>query len=311
MIVEEVEYNGVIYNVHNPGTLIRANKKYFADQLLDGTTSMSYKKQGTTGYLRVKYGITQEDYYIIVVLKGDKSKIHKCELKTCDNKTEFIDLYKGYRKFCCLSHKDAHKFLTGDETGRWTKEMRSDRARKSALNQVKNGTLNLLDGEISRRTQRRLVEQGLHHWQGEIGSRTATERLLRMSAEGTNPFLSNKVSIKSARIHFINAGNPGDTCYLYLATPTGRPDLIKIGASRTPDRRLNFRGKKCYDNIEIIRESTRLEIADIEYAIKMKFYDKVVIGTETYEASLKGELLEFVNSIVNNKVNLNDYLERE
>ena len=82
-MIKVVNYKGKSYNVTDPGKLIYSKTKFVdkehkLPQILDQLDNLCEIKRYRVKYLRNKYNITELDYYIIVVLEGDESKLPKC-----------------------------------------------------------------------------------------------------------------------------------------------------------------------------------------------------------------------------------------
>lgn len=58
-------------------------------------------------------------------------------------------------------------------------------------------------------------------------------------------------------------------------------------------------GEKCYSEITEVYSATRTEIAELEYQVKLKFYGKAVIGTETFPIEMRDEILSYAKSLYN------------
>ena len=58
-----------------------------------------------------------------------------------------------------------------------------------------------------------------------------------------------------------------------------------------------------YKEPKILYTAKRFEIAEIEYKVKKQFLKKVVLGTETYSINDLEEIMEYINSLINNPCN--------
>lgn len=86
------------YTVYYPGIIAKITYNIYLDQFNNFTEIYNLSKFNK--YINETYSLSQKEYYNIVV-KGDISYSHSCENPGCTNKTEFIDLNHGYKRFCC------------------------------------------------------------------------------------------------------------------------------------------------------------------------------------------------------------------
>lgn len=311
MKTEIVRYKGKDYTVYNPGEIIKVGDKHsrlIIDQLLDGVTPMRLiNKRSLSYYIELNYGITAEEYYIIVVFRGDDSKIPLCPI--CGKRIPFSSVIRGYLNKTCRSKECAHilsekkKWEPGGAYER-NHNLRSQISRRICKEQIKNGTHNFQNPDgtwKSSEVQLKLSEEGRHHWLSENGySEKARERNLEWNRLGINPFQSNFPTLKADRNVFLSKGELTDKCYFYLAMWDEDNSSIKIGVTINLESRKNLKFKKsekCYSDITEIYSDTRLVIAELEYQIKLHFYGKAVKGTETFPIEMKGEILEFAKGM--------------
>lgn len=92
-MIEEITYKDKIYKVLNPGSLMLTDRKSIINQLSTGDSILPPRHSDLSGLLMSEYGITQEDYYIIVVERGIP-KPHVCAF--CGKPLGFISLKAGY-----------------------------------------------------------------------------------------------------------------------------------------------------------------------------------------------------------------------
>jgi hypothetical protein len=86
----------------NPGKILRNNYLYY-DQL--SFIEIGRKLKFMNKYIKDTYNITPSQYYNLIVY-NDLNKIHYCEW--CGKETEFMDLRKGFKRFCnksCVTNK--------------------------------------------------------------------------------------------------------------------------------------------------------------------------------------------------------------
>lgn len=307
MIIKKVTYKGKEYSVYNPGEILFGrNKRILLDQLLDGVTPIPRRREGGINpYLIEKYNLTQNEYHFIVVHSADESNIPKCPI--CGEVRKMISIVKGYDSTCgCTKCVMSLRKLTKKKSGgsyERNHELRSSISRRTCLKQIENGTHNFQNSDgswKSKEVQDDLVRQNKHHWQSCNGySDIAKERNKKWNELGVNPFQSNFVTLESCRIRFINKGNVTDKCYFYEARIPENDCVFKIGVTSDLEHRKNFMGEKCYSEITEVYSATRTEIAELEYQVKLKFYGKAVIGTETFPIEMRDEILSYAKSLYN------------
>lgn len=308
MIIRKVIYKGKEYTVYNPGVILCSrNKRVIFDQLLDGVTPIPRKRVGgPRSYILEKYNLTLEEYHFIVVHQADESLIPKCPICKCNNR-KLISVVKGYdltcgSHSCVMSHREMTKRSSGGAYER-SHALRSEISRRICLRQIEEGTHNFQNSDgswRSREVQNELVRMNNHHWQACNGySEVARERNLKWNELGINPFQSNFVTLKSDRGYFLSLGNEDDVCSFYEAMILDNSLVFKIGVTSDLSRRSNFRGEQHYSSIAEVFKASRIEVANIEYEVKLKFYGKAVIGTETFPIEMRDEILNYAKSLYN------------
>lgn len=114
MITEIVYYKDKMYNVTNPGELVystinyvrgcRTDKRFEILDQLNNCSEITYNKKGCESrvrYLETKYNLTELEYYIIVVCRGDESLLPRCTYinpytgEKCDKPKKFRSLNPG------------------------------------------------------------------------------------------------------------------------------------------------------------------------------------------------------------------------
>lgn len=56
-------------------------------------------------HLRQTHGVTSRSYYDLFIKKESEGN---CDFAGCNNNTKFINITKGYQRFCCVSHAQKH-----------------------------------------------------------------------------------------------------------------------------------------------------------------------------------------------------------
>lgn len=312
-MITKVYYKGKEYNVYKLGEILRDDKGYLIDQIgSNGDKSMGFKWKK---YLRDALNLTQEDYYMIVVLGGDINKLPDCPYEGCKNKVKFGSLGNGHKdkllcKGCCEKHsrslaeKENNKIRIDNRTHHLLKDNRGDHftkseeyysevASKRALKQVENGSHPWSGENGSKLFKKRVKEGTIFLFDSEYSSSLQKQRL----RDGVHQFLNKEIDLKADRSFFLNKGNPDDTCYFYISTIKGDNDNIKIGVTEDPEYRVHFHHMMEYSSIEVIKSGPRDYIANLEYKVKLKFINLSVIGTETFPKDMREEILEFVNTL--------------
>ncbi|MBP3732109.1 MAG: hypothetical protein J6I84_02565 [Bacilli bacterium] len=102
------------------------------------------------------------------------------------------------------------------------------------------------------------------------------------------------------KINYIRRGNPEDICIYYLTYFEETSDYFKPGVTIDLKERSNtdYHGYK-YKTPEILFTSSRLIIAEIEYEVKLKFKDFIVLGNEAFDIKHKDEILEYIEERIN------------
>ena len=314
-----VNYNGIDYHVTNPGEIMFDEKGYLINQLNPNLPSFGrFWKEN----LKKSFNLSELDYYIIVMLQGDSTKIPKCQWDDCNEPCEFVGLnYKSekytdfFKKGCCTSHtlKIRSRILMNEryangyiiptsKDGFWTPERRK---------KVSEGV-------------RRSVKEGTHPWL----LKNSKEKRQKLIAEGKNKMVNMaRLRSKARKGEFLDIfdpekmkdieyviyseresfkyridGTPEDTCYFYIAYLEG--DRFKVGVTKNYEKRFRqyYHGLQ-YKEPKIIHTALRFEIAEIEYKVKKQFIKKVVLGTETYSMNDFEEIMEYINNLINNPCN--------
>ena len=97
--------NYIVY--HYPGSIKYkgvGNSLRYLDQLRYEETWLVGGKR-LQMYLFDNYNLTVEQYYCQVVF-GDYKFVPTCPIEGCNRKLVFYSLLSGYKKYCCLSHRN-------------------------------------------------------------------------------------------------------------------------------------------------------------------------------------------------------------
>lgn len=98
---------------------------------------------------------------------------------------------------------------------------------------------------------------------------------------------------------FLKKGNSEDICYYYIATLEGRDEIFKLGVTSSIESRnkKGYQGIK-YKSLEVLYTSTRINIAEIEYNVKLKFKNYIIFGNEGFDNSIKDEIINYIKEII-------------
>lgn len=310
-MIKLVSYKGKEYNVRNSGEILRNEKGYLMDQLSDDPNKCMGQKR--KAYIRNVYGLSEEDYYIIVCLDGDPSRLQDCPYEGCTNKVKFGSLNGTDRLFsrgCCEKHSRSlaerennrirvengtHILLSQNRSGHFIKgkDYYSSVASERAIRQVNNG-LHPWAGENGTRLFHKRVEEGsIFLFNTEFSSNLQKERI----SKGVHQFQDKEISIKADRTIFLNKGDINDECYFYISKVKGDKDNFKIGVTSDPEYRMKFHHMEEYESLEIKRTSDRTTIANLEYEVKLKFKDFTSKGTETFPNYMREEIENFIKTL--------------
>lgn len=297
----KVNYRDKIYNVTNPGEILTDERGYILDQLDENLPKVG-RYRGP--YLFSKYGLTEFDYYIIVVFGGDFEKLPKCEFEGCDKYKQFNHLLNTKKEpifelGCCKEHT---RILINRISGR-----RLIEEGRSPI--IKALSSPMTDERRMRHHNAALkqVKEGRHPWQSLNRSKkileaqnTLKNNLLEKGLEYKTAFNSLDEVLLNDKITFENRGDKSDKCYLYITYLDNRPDVIKIGVTINIEVRKHAKYHNSrYINTKVLYESTRDIISNLEYSIKKNFMKDIVLGTETFPINLKDSILEFIKEQIN------------
>lgn len=333
MITEEIEYKGKIYNVTNPGEIIystktlvrglRTDKRYEIVDQLDGCSEIKFDRKTWQGsrvkYLQIRYGITELDYYIIVVCRGDESLLPKCSYvnpytgESCNKPKKFRTLTpgkyqrtgkrKGIFHDGCSEHtrmaatqisqrENYIKGVTGlQKADRRSKEWRQ-KLSEHAKKQMENGESIFSPDEIRK--------SGIPSWKEFQYPSMNYFREAAASLGLNNCELSLDKCILIDKVNFLSRGKPDDICVYYISSFEETEDIFKLGVTIDLEERIKkgeYHGYK-YKTQEILFSSTRENIAEIEFNVKMKFKQYIILGNEGFESKYKDEILEYIKELI-------------
>ena len=314
-----VNFKEKTYTVYDPGQL-----KYYEyeksrngvvysgvglfDQLNPDLPKIPYN--GYRSYLRDNYGLTDLEYYIVVVLGGDESLLPECTYKNpytgekCTEKRKFRSLIPTKLRpniFCdgCEKHtinaaaqnsqKIAYqKGITGLQKANRRSPVWREKLRIHALKQMKEGNSIFSPQEIRNPSIKEPKYQQI-----------STYNDIRKKLGINEDYIQNSIEelIEVDKEMYLNKGKLESTCYLYLAILSN--DYIKIGISTDIFRR-SMRKYHGYDYqyTETLFCGNKIQAAELEYQVKMKFKEHICIGNEGFPSSLKEEIKLFVTDSI-------------
>lgn len=292
----EIKYRDKIYEVINPGEILKDERGYLLDQLDSNLPKMG-RYRGP--YLFSKYGLTEFDYYVIVMFGGNLENLPRCEFENCNKYRQFNQILARTKEpifeiGCCKEHT---RILINRISGR-----RLAKEGKSPILKAINAPMTDERRENHRLAALKQVKEGRHPWQTLNRSKkildaqeTLKKNLLEKGLEYKTAFNTLDEILLNDKITYENRGDKLDTCYLYLTYLDNKPDVIKIGVTINMESRASAKYHGCkYVNYEILYTSTREIISNLEYVIKKNFMKDIILGTETFPLSLKEPILEFI-----------------
>jgi len=327
MNIEEIEYKGSRYRVWNPGGLVfstsrklsGSNKFEILDQL-DELKDLKFTKhtRSRSKYLKEKYGLSEQDYYIIVVLKGDETKQPRCPYehnngKVCMKYCKFRSLIPTTNKgkplgiyfTSCEEHinrtapqlAQKERVLLGTNNLQHT-DRRSKSWRKklsiSAKNQIASGNSIFSPDDVRR--------SDLPSYIGYVSNKNTSIKNYSDKIE---------ISILIDKERYLLKGDQNDICYYYITDLIDLDGIgseyIKLGVTNNIDRRYSETNKDnrkyhgyYYGEIESLFSGPRTVVAELEYQVKLKFIKDIVLGTEGFLRAKKEEIIDFINNYLKN-----------
>lgn len=325
LIKESVIYKGKEYLVTNPGELMFSTTKYTNSkksmfEIVDQLDDCKEITRGRQKYLTDKYGISELEYYIIVVLRGREDMLPKCTYinpytgESCNNYKKFRTLVPGTfqrtknRKgifFCgCEEHtlnaatqlSQKENYLRG-VTGIQKADRRSKIWRKKlsdhAKRQMSEGRSIFSPDEIRDNMIPSVNTYRIDNSTGIGMYESIAERLGISILDFENPI---DFWILLDKEYYIERGEASDICYYYFTLLVENRSLFKLGVTNNLETRSSGYGyhNMTYFNPEILFTSDRVTIANLEYDVKMAFKDKIKLGHETFSIEDKDIILEFI-----------------
>lgn len=250
------------------GSIIINDKKYCLDQISDEDNVWFYHK---SEYLMKTYGITIEQYYRLCMY-GSVFTVPIC--KYCGKQLQFRELNYGYYPVC--SKKDcktryrsegswlrtekmldmASKKMTMYNKSIWDSLNKNERSEKIKKNKTKMSSDFKSHLSVTRKNKSLL---------SRICNKVFTTSCKMIGRELTSLAYTKdyKIVCRWTKEAFMTYGEPNDICEFYIATAGNK---FKFGISHNSD----YRAKSAeYDNIKVIFRSSRINIAELEYLIKM------------------------------------------
>lgn len=198
----------------------------------------------------------------------------------------------------------------------------SERMRKLNLEKSKNGTNPFLS---KFGLQKSRIENGTHNFQKEENRKNTSDRLKQLAKEGKHAFQSkdlikknkNRIKnlteigefhlqkldnkIKANKNSFINRGNTKDKYHFYIAeTESG---LLKIGCTDSINGRVRRSNERYFNDdsyvtIDSLFTGSKVEVAEIEYQVKLEFSKFAIKGTEFFNMDMKYKILTKINELL-------------
>lgn len=329
--VKIVYYKGVEYSVYSPGILLRNEKGRLFDQL---RPDLRYMGRYHSVYIKNNYNLTDYDYYVIVVCGGDENNIPRCELEGCNNPRQFNSLGVAKKiptlsTGCCVHHTRViarkNSWIKWKSMGinpaidfgakrKWTEEQRQEHS--AYLKQLAREGKHQWCKENSQEFRKKAIADGknpiVNYWnlvkKIRENNNPSKEDLEKLDSFGFkfdfnkdldlfNPKKMTDLSyvLKSERESFKHRDNPDDICYFYITDLS--EELFKIGVSKNVNNRIKatYHEKYKYHDTEVLFSGTRNQVADLEYNVKVKFFTKLALGTETFNKKHYSEIREYID----------------
>lgn len=308
-----ITYKGVTYVVTSPGEIIYdlnlIGKKGNPLQILDQLDNLSViGRRSRVKYLKDKYNLTELDYYIIVVLEGDESKLPVCSYvnpKTkvkCNNLQKFRSLaptrgnifYDGCNDHISnvaaqIKQKECYKRgVTGLQKANRRSKVWRDKLSKSAKKQMQEGNSIFSPDNIRRPDIKKPISNIKISGYNKIFTELGIDR--------NNASIEDLILIDKKM--FLNKGDLNDTCYYYVVF-FDNSNIFKLGVTSNIDSRIKrgYHGLK-YDKLSVLFESTREIIAELEYKVKIKYKDYICFNNEGFSIDIKDEILNYIRDLI-------------
>lgn len=329
MEVAEVIYKNKTYTVTCPGELVysktrsvrgtKDKRPEILDQLDECKELDLLPVESRKRYLQRVYGLSELDYYIIVVCLGDENKLPRCTYvnpytgEKCNNFRAFrsltpkkfprtgrragifFDGCNNHRNKAAAQNAQRENYKRG-VTGLQKADRRSKKWRNklsiSAKKQMREGNSIFSPDDVRR--------PDLKNWkfyQANPSIDSIKEIIGELGLDGYNLSIENCILID--KINYLRKGSPEDICYYYVTDFVDNSSLFKLGVTVDISKRINkeYHGFR-YRSPSIIATGTRVEIAELEYKVKIKFKDHIILGNEGFDFNYKDEILNYVKELV-------------
>ena len=99
--------------------------------------------------------------------------------------------------------------------------------------------------------------------------------------------------------NYLRKGEPNDVCIYYLAYLKNEPNIIKLGVTTDllARSKKGYHGKE-YIKTEVLFEGTRVQVANVEYEVKMKFKNSISLGNEGFLLDVEKEIRDFIEELI-------------
>ena len=330
-MIEIINYKEKQYEVTNPGEIIystthylrgcRIDKRFEIVDQLNGCSEIKYNNSDCSSrvkYLNTKYGLSELDYYIIVVCRGDESKLPKCTYvnpytgEVCNKFRKFRTLTPGLftktGKRMGIFHDGCEDHTVNAAVQIAQREnyelgvtglQKADR--KSKVWREKHAKKQMAEGN-SIFSPDDVRNENIPSWRDTQSNPSINYYSKIANSLGMDRYnLSVENCILIDKLNYIRKGNPNDTCIYYITFFVETNNYFKLGVTTDLDKRANsnrsYHGYS-YKSSEILFVSDRLTIAEIEYKVKIKFKDFIVLGNEAFDINHKDEIIEYINELI-------------
>jgi hypothetical protein len=186
--------------------LKKVNKSRVYDEILnDGSTFVLSPRVKTIKYLNEVHGLTEQEYYNIVIHK-DINYIHLCKSSKCNNSIPFYNLNRGYEKDTC-NYQCLGVYRNDRGIGTNLPKCR-DKAYESLMNRINSGNFHLQSKEV------------LDKINSDESRAIHRSEMKRINADkvskGTHNFQKPEARIKSRYTEFLRKGDVNEICYFYV-----------------------------------------------------------------------------------------------
>lgn len=315
-MIKEISYKGKTYHVTDPGKLIYSktklvSRKYNLYQIVDQLDNLCEIKKSRIKYLERKYGITELDYYIIVVLEGDETKLPKCGYvnpktkEVCDKPKKFYSLVptipgRGIFYIGCKDHTINasaqvkqricyKKHITGLQKADRRSRVWREKLRQHALKQIAEGNSIFSPDEIRRPDIKKPISS--------IKISGYNKLFSEMNIDRDNCCIEDLIKIDKEM--FLRKGNPDDTCYYYISYLENNDKVFKLGVTSNIDSRIDRGYNNCrYIKLRVLYTATRTTIAELEELVKLEFKDYIILGNEGFDISIEDKAIKFIDSLI-------------